>query len=162
MSQMTVSARLGRVSARPASLLGLTGPLGGSVRADRRTRVQDAAPAVGHIGFMVLCLMIVVATFSAVLVLNTLRAEGSFVQSRLAAEATELHDTKVTLQSELAMHDSSEALATKARKLKMVPSTSTATLRLSDGQITGVASMVDGNRTLTVDLPSTGVATKDR
>ena len=40
----------------------------------------------------------------------------------------------------------------------MVPSTSTATLRLSDGSITGVASKVDGNQTITVDLPATGVA----
>lgn len=154
MSQMTVPAGLGQVGIRPASRL--------PVFAARRTRVQDAAPAAGHFGFMILCLALVMATFSAVLVLNTARAEGSYVMSRLQGQQTELHDTLVTLQSELDGLQSSEALAEKARKLKMVPSTSTATLRLSDGSLTGVASMVDGNRTITVDLPSTGVAVTDQ
>ncbi|MDO5740555.1 MAG: hypothetical protein Q4P07_10450 [Ornithinimicrobium sp.] len=153
MSQMTVPARLGQVGIRPARLPAF---------AARRTRVQDAAPVAGHFGFMILCLALVMATFSAVLVLNTARAEGSYVMSRLQTQQTELHDTLVTLQSELDDLQSSEALAMKARKLKMVPSTSTATLRLSDGSLTGVASMVDGNRTITVDLPSTGVAVKDQ
>lgn len=147
MSQMTVSTRLG-LRAAP-------------VRADRRTRVLDAAPATGHPGFLVLCIALLVATFATVLLLNTHRAEGSYVLSRLAVEKTELHDTKVTLQAELERLESSESLAAEARKLKMVPSTSTATLRLSDGSVTGVASKVDGNRTLTVDLPATGVASED-
>ena len=151
MSQMTV--RLGHAGLRPVTRR--------APRATRRTRVQDAAPAVGHLGFIALCLVIVLATFAAVLVLNTMRAEGSYVTARLAAETTVLHDTKVTLQTELEHLESSEALAKSARKLKMVPSTSTATLRLSDGTLTGVASKVDGNRTITVDLPSTGVATKE-
>lgn len=151
MSQMTVATRLGL---RP-------GP-GMAARADRRTRVQSAAPATGHWGFMLLCLALVLGTFVSVLVLNTSRAEGSYVLSRLAMERTELHDTRVTLQAELDHLESSETLAEKARKLKMVPSTSTATLRLSDGSLTGVASKVDGGRTLTVDLPATGITPKDQ
>lgn len=155
MSQMTVSARLGRGAfVAPARSVGV-------LRDERRTRVQDAAPAAGHTGFMLMCLLIVMATFTAVLLLNTSRAEGSYVLARLTAQQTELHDTKVTLQSELAGLESSESLAEAARKLKMVPSTSTATLRLSDGTLTGVASKVDGNRTLNVDLPTTGVVPKD-
>jgi hypothetical protein len=154
MSQMTVSARLGAVALRP--------PFAADrLRTERRTRVQSAAPAAGHTGFMVMCLLIVMATFTAVLVLNTSRAEGSYVLSRLTVEQTALHDTKVTLQAELASLESSESLAASARKLKMVPSTSTATLRLSDGSLTGVASKVDGGRTLTVDLPATGVASPE-
>ncbi|WP_122260588.1 hypothetical protein [Ornithinimicrobium cerasi] len=155
MSQMTVSARLGAAVLRPPART-VDG-----LRTDRRTRVQDAAPAAGHTGFMVMCLLLVMATFTAVLLLNTSRAEGSYVMSRLTVEQTALHDTKVTLQAELADLESSESLAAAARKLKMVPSTSTATLRLSDGSLTGVASKVDGGRTLTVDLPSTGVASAD-
>lgn len=152
MSQMTVSTLLGRSGIRPAPRA--------TLRADRRTRVQDAAPAAGHPGFLLLCLLLVVATFTAVLLLNTERAEGSYTMSRLNAEGTELHDIKSTLQTQLAQYESSEYLAEQARKLRMVPSTSTATLHLSDGQLTGVASMVDGNRTLTVDLPATGIAVK--
>lgn len=157
MSQMTVSARLGRAGVRPAPRA-LARP---TARADRRTRVQDAAPTAGHAGFVALCLLIVMATFTAVLLLNTARAEGSYVMARLGAQSTELHDTRVTLQTRLAELESSENLAKEARRLKMVPTTSTATLHLSDGALTGVASMVDGNRTITVDLPATGIAEKD-
>lgn len=143
MSQMTVSAKLGRAALR-APRVG--------------ARVVDASPTSGAHGFLLLCALIVALTFTGVLLLNTVRAEGSYVLSRLEVESTALHDQKVTLAEELADQESSESLAKAATKLKMVPSTSTATLRLSDGSITGVASKVDGARTLTVDLPSTGTA----
>lgn len=143
MSQMTVSARLGRTPFRQARV---------------GARVVDADPANRNAGFLLLCALVVALTFTAVLLLNTVRAEGSYVLSRLGVEATALHDQKATLAEELAGKESSESLARAADKLKMVPSTSTATLRLSDGSITGVASKVDGSRTLTVDLPSTGTA----
>lgn len=139
MTQMTISARAGR-----------------AIGARARTRVIDAAPT-GSSAFLLVCLLIVAVTFSAVLVLNTVRAEGSFVLGKLQVEATALHDQKVTLQEELAHKKSTESLAAEAKRLKMVPSTSTATLRLSDGSITGVASKVQNGRTLTVDLPSTGI-----
>lgn len=140
MSQMAISARLDRAS------------LGRRAR----TRVIDAAPGGGSSAFLLLCLLLVAVTFTAVLVLNTVRAEGSFVLGKLQVEATALHDQKVTLQEELAHKKSTESLAEEATRLKMVPSTSTATLRLSDGSITGVASKVENGRTLTVELPSTG------
>lgn len=159
MSQMTVAARLGR----PAPSRTLTRP--GATRAATahrgRTRVVSAAPAVAHAGFRLLCLLVVLGTFAAVLLLNTARAEGSYILSRLGAEATVLHDQRVTLEAELANLQSAETLAEAARALDMVPSTSTATLRLSDGAITGVASTVEDGRTITVDLPSTGVASQD-
>ncbi|RIK13533.1 MAG: hypothetical protein DCC50_12345 [Acidobacteria bacterium] len=158
MSQMTIATRLGR--AVPHVRL----PRAGEVRIGggaTRTRVVDAAPAAGHTGFRLLCLAVVLATCAAVLLLNTARAEGSYTLSRLAAEQTTLHDKRVTLEAELSDLRSSETLAENARQLHMVPSTSTATLRLSDGSITGVASKVDGGRTITVDLPATGVAVDD-
>lgn len=143
MSQMTLTAKLGRAGVR-APRIG--------------ARVVDAAPTARNNGFRLLCAFIVALTFTAVLLLNTVRAEGSYVLSRLEVQTTALHDEKVTLAAQLADKESSESLAKAAKKLKMVPSTSTATLRLSDGSITGVASKVDGKRTLTVDLPSTGTA----
>ena len=153
MSQMTVSARLSRpfAVATPSVAIGT----------QRRTRVVTAAPSSGHTAFRLLCAMVVALAFTAVLLLNTVRAENSYVMARLQAETTQLHDQKVTLEAELADLESAETLAATARKLKMVPSPSTATLRLSDGSLTGVASMVDGGRTLTVELPSTGVAEDD-
>lgn len=141
MSQMTISTRLGRAG----------------VGSRARTRVIDAAPTGGSSAFLLLCVLLVAVAFTGVLLLNTVRAEGSFVLGKLQVEATALHDQKVTLQEELAHQKSSETLAEEAKRLKMVPSTSTATLRLSDGSITGVASTVQNGRTLTVDLPSTGI-----
>lgn len=148
MSQMTISTRLPRA-------------LGAAARAGTRVRTRargvDATPSRTGIAFVLLCAFVVASTFTAVLVLNTARAEGSYVQARLAVEATALHDQKVTLAEELASKQSPESLAEAAHRLKMVPSTSTATLRLSDGSITGVASKVEAGRTITVDLPSTGI-----
>ena len=166
MSQMTVAARLGRPAptatlVRPGTARGV-GRSGTAASSRGRTRVVDAAPAVAHAGFRILCLLIVLGTFASVLLLNTARAEGSYILSRLGSEATALHDQKVTLEAELANLESAETLAKNARELDMVPSTSTATLRLSDGAITGVASTVDGGRTITVDLPATGVATDSK
>lgn len=145
MSQMTISARLPRaLRATPAA------------RGRVATRTVDASPRT-NLGFLLLCAFIVAISFTAVLVLNTARAEGSYVQARLAVEQTALHDQRVTLAEELADKQSPKNLAKAAAKLDMVPSTSTATLRLSDGSITGVASTVQDGRTITVDLPSTGI-----
>ncbi len=154
MSQMTISTRLGLPRTTQVRV-------GRGAAAAPRTRVVDAAPATSHTGFRLLCLLVVLAACAAVLMLNTMRAEGSYKLASLAAEQTKLHDTRVTLEAELSDLRSAETLAENARKLDMVPSTSTATLRLSDGSITGVASKVDGNQTITVDLPATGVAVDD-
>lgn len=164
MTQMTVGARLGRATApafaprRPGGATAAVALPGARAARTSRTRVVDAAPVSGHTAYRLLCLFIIMAAVSVVLVLNTHRAEGSYVLGRLAAEQTALHDEKVTLQAELDRLESPETLAKAARKLGMVPAPSTATLRLSDGAITGVASMSDGGRTITVDLPATGVA----
>src|SRR5699024_6125797 len=101
MTQMTVGARLGRAAAPafPGRLPGLDrAPAprragGGAAVAlpgarTSRTRVVDAAPASGHTAYRILCLLIVMAAVSVVLVLNTHRAEGSYVLGRLAAEQT--------------------------------------------------------------------------
>lgn len=146
MSQMTISARL------PRALRATQG-----TRARTGARTVDAAPARSNLGFLLLCAFIVASAFTAVLVLNTARAEGSYVQARLVVEQTALHDQRVTLAEQLADQQSPANLAKAAAKLDMVPSTSTATLRLSDGSITGVASKVEDGRTITVDLPSTGI-----
>lgn len=146
MSQMTISARL------PRTLRNTQG-----ARARTGARSVDAAPSRTNIGFLLLCAFLVASSFTAVLVLNTARAEGSYVQARLTVEQTALYDEKVTLAEDLASRQAPENLAKAAGKLGMVPSTSTATLRLSDGSITGVASKVEDGRTITVDLPATGI-----
>lgn len=99
---------------------------------------------------MLLCLALVVAGLLSALLLNTARAESSFVLSDLKAETTRLHDQRVTLEAELAMEQSPDQLAKKANRLGMEPSPSTAVLRLSDGAVIGVAAGVQDGRPFTV------------
>lgn len=131
MSQMTAA----RVAPRPAG----TPSRAGAVR-PTRLRVVDAAPTHrSHTGFVLLCAVLVIAGLMTALVLNTARAEGSFTLSDLRSTTTQLHDTKVTLQAELADHRSPQTLAARAAGLGMAPSPSTAVLRLSDSTVIGVA-----------------------
>lgn len=149
MSLMTV--------ARPAFRTSRTAP---APRA--RLRVVDATPKTqSHAGFVVLCIGLVVAGLLSALMLNIQRAESSFVLSDLRAEQTQLHDTRVTLEAELSMKRSPETLAVEAERLGLVPSPSTAVLRLSDKEVLGVAAQVDPTDSFTVITPFVSVAQKD-
>ncbi len=150
MSQMTATATATvRVAPRP-------------LRTPRtptrpRLRVVHAAPVQGsHVGYGMLCAGLVICGLLMMLVLNTVRAEGSFVLSDLRAEQARLDARQVTLESELALLRSPDNLARRAEGLGMVPSPSTAVLRLSDGVVLGVAAGVEGDRPFTVDLPAPG------
>lgn len=148
MSQMTATATV-RVAPRP-----LRAP---RTPARPRLRVVDAAPMPGsHVGYGMLCAGLVICGLLLMLVLNTVRAEGSFVLSDLRADQARLDARQVTLQSELAQLRSPDSLAGKAEDLGMVRSPSTAVLRLSDGVVLGVAAGVEGDRPFTVDLPAPG------
>lgn len=127
-----------------------------------RLRVVDATPKTqSHAGFVVLCIALVVAGLLSALMLNIQRAESSFVLSDLRAEQTQLHDTRVTLEAELAMKRSPETLAVEADRLGLVPSPSTAVLRLSDNEVLGVAAQVDPADSFTVITPFVSSAQKD-
>lgn len=142
MSQMTATAR---VSPRPARSRAQTRP---------SLRVVHAAPAaVSHLWFAMVIGALVVGGLLSMLMLNMARAEGSFVLSDLRAEQEALHAQQVTLETEVANLSSPSTLAAKAERLGMVPSPSTATLRLSDSSVFGVAALIQDGRTLTVDVP---------
>lgn len=146
MSQMTV--------ARP--LRARTAPRPNARPANRRAalRVVDAAPVTrSHAGFILLCVALVVAGLLGGLLLNTARAESSFTLADLRNEQTQLHDTRVTLEAELSQQRSPETLAASAEDLGLVPSPSTAVLRLSDNSVLGVAAQVDPADSSTVVTP---------
>ncbi len=143
MSQMTATTRFSprpvRDSARPAQ---------------PRLRVVHSAPLPAtHMGYGLLCAVLVLGGLLLMLVLNTARAEGSFELGSLQSTSTELSARQVSLQSTLARSQSPESLAGKAADLGMVPSPSTAVLRLSDGAVLGVAAGVEAGRPFTVKLP---------
>lgn len=147
MSQMTVARAITRPSAP---------------RQRARLRVVDAAPTTqSHTGFVVLCIALVVAGLLGALLLNTARAESSFTLSDLRQEQTVLHDTRVTLEAELSHKRSPETLAVEAEALGLVPSPSTAVLRLSDHTVLGVAASVDPTDSFTVVTPFVSEADAD-
>ncbi|CAN5439600.1 hypothetical protein BH23ACT6_BH23ACT6_03360 [soil metagenome] len=142
MSQMTATAR---VAPRPLRPRPLTRP---------PLRVVHAAPAtVSHLWFALVIGALVIGGLLSMLMLNMARAEGSFVLSDLRAEQEALHAQRVTLETEVAELSSPATLASKADRLGMVPSPSTATVRLSDSSVFGVAALVQDGKTLTVDVP---------
>lgn len=148
MSQMTATARVSS-PARP-----LRAP---KAPARPRLRVVDAAPMpASHMGYGLLCAGLVVVGLLLMLVLNTARAESSFVLSDLRGRSAELAARQVSLQAELVDLRSPQALSVAATKLGMVPSPSTAVLRLSDGVVLGVAAGQSDQGTFTVDLPAPG------
>lgn len=147
MSQMTATAA--RFAPRPVRSRALGAPT------KTPLRVVHAAPAaVSHLWFATLLGALIVGGLLVMLMLNMARAEGSFVLSDLRSTHDSLQAEQATLESELADLSSPANLATKAQGLGMVPSPSTATLRLSDNEVVGVAALVQGNKTFTVDLPA--------
>ncbi|MGB7449239.1 MAG: hypothetical protein WA892_08945 [Ornithinimicrobium sp.] len=145
MSQMTATARVHPHPARPRRAEAPSRP---------SLRVVDAAPAAaGHLWYAMVLGALIIGGLLAMLMLNMARAEGSFVLSDLREENAGLHAEQVTLETELADLSSPSTLATKAEDLGMVPSPSTAILRLSDHSLVGVAATVENGKTLNVDLP---------
>lgn len=146
MSQMTATAP--RYAPAPTRTRGRRGP---SVVP---LRVVHAAPkAVTHVWFAMLLGVLIIGGLLVMLILNMARAEGSFVLSDLRAQHATLEADRATLESELADVSSPASLASKAENLGMVASPSTASLRLSDHAVIGVAAVVQDGKTFTVDLP---------
>lgn len=146
MSQMTATAPRYTPSARR----------GRAVGTPQRTplRVVQAVPMPARRAWFAMGLgALTIAGLMLMLILNIARAEGSFILSDLRASHAALEAEQVSLASEVADLSSPATLSTKAANLGMVASPSTATLRLSDNQVLGVAALVDGGKTFTVDLP---------
>lgn len=98
----------------------------------------DAARRSG-VGFVMACTALLVAAMMTLLVLNTKRAEASFAIHDLQASSGVLADTGNTLRAGLDLERSPAHLAARAAARGMVPSTSAAFIRLSDGKVLGVA-----------------------
>lgn len=120
----------------------------------RELRVVVGAPR-SHAGLVAVSLVLLVAGLVAVLLLNTAMASGAFTLTALQARSSELADTRAALQHGLDVQSSPSELAKKALAQGMVPATSAAFLRLSDGQVLGVAEPATGERGFTVVAQAT-------
>jgi len=105
----------------------------------RRLRVVAPPPAAGSGLFLGLCMLLLFGGFVSVLVLNTAMAKGSYTMKGLQRQSDALADTQDDLQHALDQVSGPGPLAQRARALGMVPAQSPAFLRLSDGEVLGVA-----------------------
>jgi uncharacterized membrane protein YukC len=83
-------------------------------------------------------LVLLVLGLGALLLLNTLLAQGSFTLHTLDARVAELADREQALQQKVAELAAPQRLARRASAIGMVPSVNPAFLRASDGKVLGV------------------------
>lgn len=134
---------------QPASARALPRPAASRPRRSSDLHVV-AAPAAGHGGLMLVCLLMLLASFVGVLLLNISMAKGSFVINDLQHESSVLTDSEAALHHALDAQSAPAELAKQAIKLGMVPAGNAAFIRLSDGKVLGVAEPADGSSTFSV------------
>jgi hypothetical protein len=88
--------------------------------------------------FVVLVLVLLTGGLLSLLLLNTVLAQDAFVLYDLKKRAAALADREQALQQQVAAEAAPHLLASRARKLGMVPAENPVFLRLSDGRILGV------------------------
>jgi hypothetical protein len=101
--------------------------------------VQAPAAERGRTGVIVLALLLLGVGLLTLLLINTALAQGSFRLHDLQATSDRLADREQALRESIDAAAAPERLAERARALGMVPSQSTAFVRLSDGKVLGVA-----------------------
>ncbi|MBR7744411.1 hypothetical protein KC207_14040 [Phycicoccus sp. BSK3Z-2] len=116
----------------------------------RRLRVVAPQPAEGNALFVALCVALVLGGFVGVLLLNTAMAKGSYTMRELQHRSEELTDTQDDLRHDLDAVSGPGPLAREARALGMVPAATPAFLRLSDGEVLGVARKANADKSFTV------------
>lgn len=101
--------------------------------------VQAPAAERGRTAVVVLALLLLGVGLLTLLLINTALAQGSFRLHDLQATSSQLADEQQALQEAIDTAAAPQELAQQARRLGMVPSESTAFVRLSDGTVLGVA-----------------------
>ncbi len=124
-----------------------------------RARLKLVQPAVAQqsgVGFVVLCVSLVVAGFLSVLLLNTARAQQQYTIDDLQGQTSRLAGTQQELSSELDAVSAPQQLALKAQAMGLAPATKVRYVRSSDHRVVGVANGAAVGSTFTVDtLPTT-------
>lgn len=104
-------------------------------------RLRLAPPAVtrpSQGAFVLLVSVLLGVGLLGLLALNTVLAQGSFVAHDLTTRVDDLHDREEALQQEVAVLESPERLAARAREIGLVPGVNPVFLRPADGRILGV------------------------
>ena len=115
----------------------------------RELRVVVGAPK-GHAVLAAAFVLLLTAGLIGVLVLNTAMAKGAFVLTDLQNRSNELADNEAALKHAIDEVRAPDQLAKRALDLGMVPASTAAFLRISDGAILGVAEPATADRAFTV------------
>lgn len=117
-------------------------------------RALRVVPAViertGNGRFAALCMALLSVGLLTLLLLNTHLAQGSFAMHELTRRSGALADERHELTRALDAERNPSALAARAVGMGMVPATSMAFIRLSDGAILGVAEPARADKSITL------------
>ncbi|RKS74106.1 hypothetical protein CLV35_2607 [Motilibacter peucedani] len=115
------------------------------VRPSARRPVAPQAPARGPrlAPFVLLVVGLLAAGLVAMLLLNTVLAQGAFRQARLQSLSATLADEQQRLAASLAQEESPEVLAAKAHRLGLVDSCGPLFLSLRSGRTPGKTDQED-------------------
>lgn len=156
MSQLTALPRPATRAARPArpASRGARSPAPAAPRL-RVVETKDAAEHTG-VGFVVLCVLLLVLGLLSLLLLNTNRAQESFAIDKLQSKSAALTDQQQQLSSEIDAQSAPQQLALRAQKMGLAPAARIRYVRKADGKVLGVAKRSGKDSTFTVGtLPST-------
>lgn len=105
---------------------------------DREVRAVSVA-APDHrsvVGFVAMCVTVVLASLVAVLLLNITMTERAYEQRDLTLDLARLQEERVDLITAIESHGAPQNLAAAAEALGMVPATSVGFVELSTGDVT--------------------------
>ncbi|RNI20258.1 hypothetical protein [Flexivirga caeni] len=123
-----------------------------------RLRVVEAKDAAEHtgVGFVLLCVLLLVGGLIGLLLLNTDRAQESFAAQNLQSQSSSLTDQQQALSGDIDAMSAPQQLALQAQRMGLVQATTTRFVRASDGKLLGVAKRSAKDSALTVEtLPTT-------
>lgn len=127
-----------------------------------RLRVLAPPPATRRrLPFAAACVAILVLSLLGLLLLNIALTRGAYDVQGLQREATLLGEREQALTERLSAEAAPGRLSERAAALGMVPSTSPAFIRLSDGAVLGVPQAAEPPAAPTVAAPPAPSATPD-
>ena len=119
----------------------------------RLTVVPRYTQKAPRVPFLVLVSLLLVCGIGGLLWVNTSLQQASFTATALEQRANALDAKAQALQMDLARLRAPQRLAQRAKRLGMVPATSPAFIRLSDGQVLGKPRPAQTSNAFRIDPP---------
>ncbi len=144
MSQMSVATTVARRASKGSTRTAL--------------HVVRSTDRAGSAWFPVMCVALLLAGLTAVLMLNTMMAHDSFEVGKLEERSARLSDTEAALTQQVNSRSAPQNLAESAADLGMVPSTSAAFVDLERDEVLGVAKVAQDQDAINVGAGATATA----